>query len=143
MISLGVQNAAKKAINSVLFQRLKDQIGESPQQAIISEERLQESLAAVIEILDALEKNRIYTNLQPFCEPQLGRRGLYRDTGGTGIADRETAMLWLLNQADGQTSLLDIAEKSKVELKTLVAVATELLDAGLFEEYTEGQGVTE
>ena len=39
VISLGVQDAAKKAINSVLFQRFKDQIGESQQQAIISEER--------------------------------------------------------------------------------------------------------
>ena len=40
VISLGVQNAAKKAINSVMFQRLHDQIGESNQQAIINEERL-------------------------------------------------------------------------------------------------------
>jgi len=105
---------------------------------IVSEDRLQESLDVVIEILDSLEENRHFINLEPYCEPQLGRRGLYRDTGGTQIADRESAMLWLLNQADGQTSLLDIAEKSDIGLRSLAAIASELMDAGLFEEQPEG-----
>ena len=41
-------------------------------------------------------------NTNPNCEPQLGRRGLYDAIGGR--ADREQAqlaMLWVLNQSDG------------------------------------------
>jgi len=110
---------------------------------IVSEDRLQESLGVVMEILDSLEENRYYRNLEPYCEPQLGRRRLYRDTGGTRIADREEAILWLLNQADGQTSLLQIAEKSSIGLHSLAAVASELVDSGLLAENIIDHGAEE
>lgn len=101
---------------------------------LVSEERLQESLDLVTEILQTLEENRYFVNLAPNCEPQLGKRGLYRDTGGEHITDRESAMLWLLNQSDGKHSLLDIALRSGIRFKTLAATAQELIDAGLLKE---------
>ena len=65
---------------------------------------------------NVLENNRTYLNLNPKCEPQLGKRGLYRLMGG----DRETgfdqmSLLWVLNLSDGNHSLLDIAERSGYE----------------------------
>ncbi len=101
---------------------------------LVSEERLQESLDLAMEIVDCLEQNRYYRNLEPYCEPQLGKRGLYRDTGGDGIADRESAMLWLLNQSDGGASVLDIAERSGLSMRALAQVAEQLVDAGLLVE---------
>jgi aminopeptidase-like protein len=101
--------------------------------SIVSEARLQESLEIVTEILDTLEGNRRYINLSPNCEPQLGKRGLYRGTGGTEIADRESAMLWLLNQSDGTSSLLDIARKSGIKFSSLTSAADELRQAGLLD----------
>ena len=98
---------------------------------LLSEARLQESVDTVLEILEIVEENRCYTNQEPFCEPQLGRRGLYRSTGGVELKDRESAMLWLLNQSDGTRSLLDIAGKSNLDFRTLVAVAEELERAKL------------
>ena len=54
-----------------------------------------------------------YRNQNPYCEPQLGRRNLYRATGG-GIGEEINALLWVLNLSDGEHSLLDIAERSGV-----------------------------
>ena len=56
---------------------------------------------SVQRIVDVLDRNRIVRNLEPYGEPQLGRRGLYRALGGTDIPDLQLAMLWVLNLADG------------------------------------------
>jgi aminopeptidase-like protein len=48
----------------------------------IRPEQLAESLTVCTAIADVLENNRRYRNLNPFCEPQLGKRDLYRSTGG-------------------------------------------------------------
>ncbi|WP_405234364.1 DUF4910 domain-containing protein [Lentisalinibacter salinarum] len=98
---------------------------------IVTEDRLAESVEVVTEILQTLDRNRYLSNTEPYCEPQLGRRGLYRNTGGTGIPDRESAMLWLLNQCDGHNSLLDIAVRSGIDFDALAATAVELCDSGL------------
>ena len=102
--------------------------------SFISSAQLAASFEVVMQILQAIEETRYFVNLSPHCEPQLGKRGLYRATGGTQIANRETALLWLLNQADGSRSLLGIAEQSGLPLANLEAVAEELVAAGLLEE---------
>jgi len=101
---------------------------------LVTEERLAESVEVVTEIVQTLDANRYFVNQEPYCEPQLGRRGLYRTTGGSGIPDRESAMLWLLNQSDGENCLLDIAEKSGIGFDSIAAMAEELREAGLLAE---------
>ena len=78
-------------------------------------------------------QNRRYRNLEPFGEPQLGRRGLYGGLGGAGRREREIAMLWVLNQSDGEHSLLDIAERSGMPFDVINEVAGVLREAGLLE----------
>src|ERR1051325_2842410 len=78
----------------------------------ISADRLAESLAVVRGIVDVLEANRHTRNLAPDGEPQLGKRGLYRATGGTSIPDLTLAMLWVLTVSDGSRDLLAIAERA-------------------------------
>jgi len=70
------------------------------------------SLRVCCAVIDVLEGNRHYRNLSPFCEPQLGRRNLYRSAGGDVIGAEINARLWVLNLSDGENSLLDIAERS-------------------------------
>src|SRR4029077_11667922 len=83
-------------------------------------DKLGEALAVSLEILSVLENNGTFVNLNPKCEPQLGKRGLYRMVGGTAEAGvREMAMLWVLNQSDGKNSLLDIAEKSGLRFDSI------------------------
>jgi aminopeptidase-like protein len=94
----------------------------------IRPDALAQSLNACASIIDVIEKNHVYRNLNPFCEPQLGRRGLYGTTGGTKISDEINARLWVLNQSDGGHSLLDIAERSGMPFSS-ISDAAELLQA--------------
>jgi aminopeptidase-like protein len=97
----------------------------------VSGERLAASLELCRALVDGLEGNRTCRNLAPFGEPQLGRRGLYRSVGGVHTTERQLAMLWILNQADGTRDLLAIAERAALPLTTVVAVAGELRAAEL------------
>jgi aminopeptidase-like protein len=82
-----------------------------------------------------LENNRWYCNQNPKCEPQLGRRGLYRAIGGNRDEKlQETAMLWVLNLSDGEHTLLDIAEWSGLAFDTVHDAASLLLRHGLLKE---------
>jgi len=101
--------------------------------SFVSAERLAESLRVVGEIVDLLDRNRRYRNLQPYGEPQLGRRGLYRAVGGTDIPDLQFAMLWVLNLSDGGPSLLDIAERAKLPFASVSAAADLLAAHGLLQ----------
>lgn len=101
---------------------------------LIRPEPLGESLARYLEVVALLEENRRYCNLNPHCEPQLGKRGLYRTIGGDDKGrERELAILWVLNQSDGERSLLEIAERSGIAFEAISEAAEALLEAELLE----------
>jgi aminopeptidase-like protein len=102
--------------------------------AFVRPEKLEEALAAVLEILDVLEGDRRYVNLLPKGEPQLGARGLYPSTGGGAVQEEQLALLWVLNQSTGERSLLDVAERSGLPFPVVRAAATRLEDAGVLAE---------
>jgi aminopeptidase-like protein len=96
--------------------------------------QLAESYALCLSIIDVLENNQRYVSLNPKCEPQLGRRGLYRSMGGEAEAPGfETALLWVLNQSDGGSTLLDIAERSRLSFDAVRSAADALRESGLLE----------
>ena len=101
----------------------------------LSAAALGQAWLACLKIFEAIEVDVRYVNLSPKGEPQLGRRGLYRTTGGyyTGVADRQMALFWMLNQSDGNTSLLEIAQKSGLPAGMLARAALDLQTAGLLE----------
>jgi aminopeptidase-like protein len=102
---------------------------------LVGPAQLQESLELCWEIFQVLEGDRRYLNLSPKGEPQLGRRGLYGQIGGRSDAEeRQMAMLWVLNQSDGDHSLLDVAERSGLPFALLAEVAATLEEAGLLRE---------
>jgi len=99
----------------------------------IKPQSLAESYRVCLSVFAVLEKNLRYRNLNPFCEPQLGKRGLYRSTGGASLSEEISARLWVLNFSDGEHSLLDIAERARLPF-TLVSDAADLLrENGLLE----------
>lgn len=99
--------------------------------ALIRPECLEQSLQACRRIVQVLEDNHRYVNLSPKGEPRLGKRGLYGSVGGRSPADHEQALLWVLNQSDGQASLLDIARRSGMAFGTLREAAGALESARL------------
>jgi aminopeptidase-like protein len=99
--------------------------------------QLAESLRVTAAILDVLESNQRYRNLNPYCEPQLGKRNLYRSTGGVGIGTEINARLWVLNLSDGEHTLLDIAERSHIPFTAINDAAELLCQSGLLSPVSE------
>lgn len=105
--------------------------------SFVSPENLAESLSLYLEVIAVLEGNRTYLNLQPKCEPQLGRRGLYQKIGGAEQEkELQLAMLWTLNMSDGKHSLLAIAQRSGLPFDLLCDAARQLEAAELLKEST-------
>jgi aminopeptidase-like protein len=94
-------------------------------------ESLEDSLTKALEIIEILEHDNLYINLNPKCEPQLGRRGLYNSKGGAAPPELQMAMLWVLNFSDGRHRLIDIAERAALPFTTIRAAASALHEAGL------------
>ena len=99
--------------------------------------QLAESLRVCAAVLDVLENDRTYRNLAPYCEPQLGKRGLYRPTGGGTIEEELNARLWVLNLSEGDHSLLDIAERSQIAFQKILEAAELLSQNGLLAVVSE------
>jgi aminopeptidase-like protein len=98
-------------------------------------EALADSLVRYLEVIEVIEGDRRFRNLNPKCEPQLGRRGLYRQVGGGEDGrKRELAILWVLNLSDGEHALLDIAERAAMPFREIEAAAAALAAAGLLAE---------
>jgi aminopeptidase-like protein len=99
---------------------------------LIRPESLGGAVEACVQVVDVLESNRRCTNLSPYGEPQLGRRGLYRTAGGAvATPDDERALLWVLNLSDGRSSLLDVARRSGLRYPVVRRAAERLEQAGL------------
>jgi len=113
----------------------------------MSVESLEDSFKKYLEIIEVLEKEDLdkfnlieksisegekYLNLNPKCEPQLGKRGLYETMGGRrGVKLNEEAIFWVLSFSDGEYSLEEISERSGIVLDDLRNAAIILVDKGL------------
>lgn len=95
---------------------------------------LADSLAKTIAVMKILDQNRVYRNLQPKCEPQLGKYGLYLSYGKKTTGFDQLAIQWVLNLSDGQHSLLDIAERSGLLFETVKTAADKLHQLKLLKE---------
>jgi aminopeptidase-like protein len=106
--------------------------------SLVSPASLGESLLQLLRVIQVIEGNNRYINLNPKCEPQLGRRGLYRQMGGVkDAAVTEMAILWILNLSDGGHDLLDIAVHSAIPFCQISQAADLLQNAGLLEANQE------
>ena len=100
----------------------------------ISFDAMEKSVLKYLEIIEVLERNEKYINKMPFCEPQLGKRGLYPTLGSQkNTEDFVTAMMWILNLSDGNYDLISISEKSKIPINKLIPVIDKLIENGILE----------
>ncbi len=102
----------------------------------IAPRHLGDSFAAIAAMVEVLEEDGRWISNQPYGEPQLGRRGLYGPIGGTGPAAgargfSQMSLLWLLNLADGEHSLLQTAEKAGVSFTEILHSKRAATAAGL------------
>jgi aminopeptidase-like protein len=102
--------------------------------SLLRADSLAQSILAIATVLNRMDGNRRFRNLSPKCEPRLGKRGLFRSTGGSNPGEFEHAMLWLLSLSDGTHGLQDAQAASGLSMETLERAATALVEAGLLEE---------
>lgn len=95
-------------------------------------QHLETSFEVYRKVVEVLEGNFSFRNLNPKCEPQLGKRGLYDAIGGHSDGKAmQMALLWVLNLSDGEHSLLDIAERAGCPFALVQQASRALAGAGL------------
>tara|TARA_Y100001968_G_scaffold333409_1_gene396075 strand:+ start:2010 stop:3305 length:1296 start_codon:yes stop_codon:yes gene_type:complete len=100
---------------------------------LVSPEGLQGSFDLYSKIIMYLENNKVYRcNVK--CEPQLGKRGLYPTLSTKETYSITRNMMNLIAYADGNHTLLEIAELIGVSMGTLIPIAKQLTEGGVFEE---------
>ena len=97
----------------------------------VKPEYLSDSYRKILKTVIILETNKTYKSTNPYCEPQLEKRGLYKHIGGSGRKADKLSILWVLNKSDGGHSLLDIAEESGISFNSIKAAADLLLQYDL------------
>lgn len=103
--------------------------------SFVKPETLSESLKMYMEVIKMIEKNSKYINKNPKCEPQLGRRGVYKlIEKHENSKDLQLAIFWVLNYSDGKHTLLDISEKASLNFSLIKEAAEVLLKCDLLEE---------
>ncbi len=99
----------------------------------VKDKFLLSSLNTYIKIFNLLELNRLYIRNSLFGEYQLGKRGVYPSIGGPRAELRKKigklnnitgkhieAFGWIMHLADGNNSVLDISEKSEIDLNIVI-----------------------
>jgi aminopeptidase-like protein len=100
----------------------------------VKPEALADSFGIYAAAIETIERNLTYLNTNPYCEPQLGKRGLYKLYGGMQTSeDDRMALLWVLNLSDGQHSLLDIADRSGINFQVISKAASALAQQQLLD----------
>ncbi len=90
----------------------------------ISFDAMEKSVEKYLEVIEVIEENRVYKNQFPFCEPQLGKRGLFPEVGSQKeIQEYVNAQLWLLNLSDGTNDLITVSSRSKIDFRKMVSAA--------------------
>jgi aminopeptidase-like protein len=99
---------------------------------------LADSFTKYLEIFFILENNEKFINQNPKCEPQLSKRGLYAKIGGQKLENSQNlALKWVLNMSDGNSSLLDISNKSGLDFCTIINAANLLFENNLLKKHVQ------
>ncbi len=98
----------------------------------IKPECLTTSFRTILNVIDIAENDVKPMSLAPTCEPNLGKRGLYGAIGGDKNAyEANLPVFWVLNQADGTHTLLDIAERAQIPFERIYSAAKMLSENNL------------
>ena len=125
-IDRAVAFALKEACEDISIEALS-----AADQPAVEPKSLALSLETLLMVIDVLEDNRIYVNLNPHDQPELNEAGLARLAADTTDSEGRRALLWVLNSSDGSKSLLDIASEGNLRWEAAKDAARGLLARGL------------
>ncbi len=104
--------------------------------SLVKGKYLRESLEQIFYSIKILEKNKFCLNLNPKCEPMLGKRELRGTVGGEKNEEtiNKMALLWILNYSDGNHSLLDISIRSGINFEDILNASEILKNVNLLKD---------
>ncbi len=97
---------------------------------VVTPTGLEGGLNALQEAIKIIELNT-YLKINVFCEPQLGKRGLYPNLSTKGTGQQVRAMMNLITYCDGKNDLLAISELINEDYYELSEIIKPLIDNGL------------
>ncbi len=87
---------------------------------------------AIRKAIEAIERNKNY-KATILCEPQMGKRGLYKTLSKKGRDEEVDLMMNFISLCDGQTSLLKIAENLNIPIWELYDLVDKLKSHSLID----------
>lgn len=125
-------NMPVASVTRSMYHRYKEYHTSLDNKDFISFEAMEKTIDMYFNIVQVLEANQIPVNTNPYCEPRLGKRGLYSPVGGLKERSKWMPMMMhLLAYADGSRSLLEIAELQHELVLDYLPIVHALRDAGL------------
>ena len=98
----------------------------------ISFSSMSETIELYFSFVKALELNDVYKNSNSFCEPQLGKRGLYPSSVNPDINRKKIHnRMHLLSYSDGKNDLIKVADLNNVSIFDLEQDVTDLTKSEL------------
>ena len=103
--------------------------------SFVSFEAMEATVQKYMEVINLIENNYYLVNQFPYCEPQLGKRGLYPTTAFQNFkAEYIETMMWILNLADGTNDLITIIEKCGKPYQQVLEITKKLIDGGVIKQ---------
>ena len=100
---------------------------------VVTPEGLDGGYWAIRKAIEAIEKNKKYLTTV-FCEPQMGKRGLYPTLSNKAEKKEVQIMMDFVSFCDGKTSLLEIAEGLNLPIWQLYEIVDLLKSHNLIDE---------
>ncbi|MFN6038115.1 MAG: DUF4910 domain-containing protein [Bacteroidota bacterium] len=118
-----------------MYQRYKEYHTSLDDKNFISFSSIQKSIEMYFKIVKTHELNDFYINTVSFCEPNLGKRGLYNTIGGAKQRSSELSKrLHLLSFSDGKIDLINIADRMNISALDFEEEINLLLEKGLLKK---------
>ena len=99
---------------------------------VVTKEGLDGGYWAIRRAIEAIERNKKF-KVNVFCEPQMGKRGLYPTLSNNIRKKEDSLMMDFLSLCDGKTSLLLIAERLNVPIWELYELVDKLISHSLIQ----------
>ena len=103
---------------------------------VVTAEGLDGGYNALKSAIEALEQNK-FPKVNVFCEPQLGKRGLYPTLSTKSSGHEVRLMMDLITLSDGTKSMLEIAEICEVPIWELYPIVKNLTEHHLLDLFEE------
>ncbi len=98
---------------------------------LVTSKALNDSLKIYLKVVEVFEKNISLPNIKVFCEPQLGKRGMYPNTSkaNSGLSVRD--LMNFISYCDGEHTLLEISELCNISFEKSYRFCEELKQKNL------------